>query len=328
MNAVDLIETVVNVLVNVPRRVLKKNFVQHCSHLRSKKELQSVQQKWKVFAREYDEFKREFPLLAQDDEFMQRLVVQMATVSTLMGKIDVENDTFGLYAGCVLFVSEWSKYLGRTLFPESPVYAFYALWSSILNMFGVDWMYHGSTNTVLIALTENADIPVNENDDDGDTDNDADDNDEDAVNPDFEPYPCIFPGAAPDVDLESGQLQTRTWSSHFRTIDDEEVRRRINILFGYPASSKRIPSKHFHYFNPSDTSKALVQDIEQTWALDLLPYSADTEHFESDEGDDDEDEAARVKYKGESDKLKAMLLDRAVVPLANARAATDEQQTK
>ena len=282
LNSADLLQTVIKVITNVPKKELKVNFVRHCSTLRDNKLVKSVNADWKRFSSCYKQFKSEFSSKIDEDTFLQKIFVQLATVSVLLGNVAPEEDSLGIYAGCALFISEWCQFLSRYLFPDCPPYTFYAIWSPLLKTFGVDWAFHGFSSTVLMALDQVV----------------AGDEDEEQI----DAYPLNFPGPAPMISEEG--LEVCSWSQHFNTLTSEIVRSQFNTIFGYAHTNKKIPSKHVTYFNPSDETFSPHRSYNNIWAIDTLPSSPEIEEFEEDGEEEDTNE-----FKEDMAKLTSMLCD-------------------
>ena len=270
LNIDELMKSVTNVLVNVPKKTLKSNFARHCSNGEDEKLMKQIPKLWKSFSAAYTDFQKTFPERLAGDEFLQRTVTQLAVVSALMGKISPENDGMGLYAGLAVYVSEWSSYLGSVLFPDQPKFAFFALWSSMLNVFKVEWAFHGNTYTVLISLLDY----ISEDDD--------------------EPFSICFPGPAPHN--EEGAVSWAKKAFKGKTL---EV---FNAVFG-TINQKRLFSKQVFYYNPADEDFSLLRDFNNTWAFDLIPSSPEVQEFEEDE----EEEEENATYKEEVTRLKGIL---------------------
>jgi hypothetical protein len=283
-NSEELLKTVTNVLTNVPKKALKNNFIRHCSV--SGGDVNKVASVYKKFAPAYTEFKGGFAAQVTENDFLQRILVQLSTVSALLGKLDPEtNDEFGLYAGCALFVAEWSSQLSTVLFDGHPDYAFYSLWSSVLNLFKVDRAYQGSTYGVLVSLS--AVLEGGEGEDE------------------LEPFALCFPGPAPKVE-DDGTLSTQSWSSYKF---DEEEQTLFNQVFGQRDGQTRVPSKSVFYYNPADEQFKLIRVPEKTWAIDVMPGNPDVEEFEAD--DEEEDTGT---FQEEAKKLQGMLVETVIDP--------------
>jgi hypothetical protein len=176
-----LLTNVIGVLTRVPKKVLKNYFVRHCST--NQEDLKSVQADWKQFSAAYTQFRSSFAKTVGDDDFLQRVFVQLATTSALMGKLDADEDEYGLYAGCALFVSKWCEALGQVFFPGCNEVAFFALWSPFLDSVGIKWPFHGTPSVVTIALQDLAE--------------------------DGGAFPLVFPGPCPKMGEELGVVN---WS--------------------------------------------------------------------------------------------------------------------
>jgi hypothetical protein len=294
MNSEELLQTVIKVITNVPVKELKKNFVRHCSTTCDAKLIKSVHADWKRFKDAYAEFQAGFGEDVESSVFLQKVLVQLATVSALMGKINPAVDELGVYAGCALFVSEWCQDLGQRLFPGCPWYTFYAIWSPFLNTFGVDWGYHGPSQTVLLALEQNV-------------------GDEDDSNDELDFYVPIFPGPAPCMEVGSSNVNRLegsviSWDKHFGTITSSSMRNQFNLIFGLPARSKKLSSKQITYFNPSDNSFTPHRGFSKTWTIDVLAAAPDIAEFE--EGVEEDTGA----FDADMSKLQAMLAEVAIEP--------------
>lgn len=276
-NSEELLKTVTNVLTNVPKSTLKKNFIRHCSV--SGGDVNKVASVYKKFAIAYNNFKDSFTDQVAENDFLQRILIQLATVSALLGKLDPEvNDEYGLYGGCALFVSEWSRQLGTILFEGHPDYAFYSLWSAVLNLFKVDWAYQGCAYSVLVGLSN-------------------------LIEGGLEPFATCFPGPAPKVE-DDGTLSTQSWSSHSLTFDKDE-----KDVFQQVFGQTRLSPKHVFYYNPADEDFKVVRKADKTWAIDLMPGNPDVEEFEA-----EEDEEDTGTFQEEAKKLRGMLAETAIDP--------------
>lgn len=276
----DLVKKVVGVLTKVPKREFKNYFVRHCA-VNKKIHSKEIIGEWYKIRESYKEFQVSFASLIARNEFYQKVFVQLSLVTAIMGNMKPENDKFGLYAGCALFVSEWCGHLSRIFFEQCHPLAFYALWSPFMKTAGVSWEYQGTTDAVLMTLAE--------------------DMDEDDA-----PFALLFPGYAPCWDMdEDGVTKTvgiTSWSSKANALDQSQ-RDLLKVVFGYRG---KLHSRQVTYFNPADETFGVLRNASQSWAVDVLPPPQEQVQFEQEE---EEDTGA---YTEEMDELSQLLKKTAV----------------
>lgn len=287
-----VLKSVTAVLTRVPKRALKNYFVRHCAA--NLKDIRQVQRDWVVLSKSYEVFKKNFATLIADNDFYQRLFVQLAMVSSLLGKIDPSNDTYGLYGGAALFVSEWCRVLGSIFFPQCHELAFFALWSPFLKSFNVSWAFHGTSRVVLMSLAQEVDAA------DGD------------------PFALLFPGPSPCRELavsaddgdddDDATIGVEGWaakSRHFESNDDKAL---FMQIFGVAG---RLSSRQVQYYNPADETLAIRRKYDDCWAIDAIAPPADVAEFEKEDLDEDTGE-----FVSEMANLSSMLLKTSVTPPA------------
>ena len=262
-----LLKKVTSVLTNIPKKELKQFFVRHSALAGTLDSRQTVAD-WSVMRREYEEFQKTFVETLDQNENYRRIFVQMVLVVVLMKSIDPENDQHGLFAGCALYVSEWSSALGKVFFPKSHPLTFYSLWSSFMQLFNIPWEYHGTSGSVLSILAGNYD-----------EDNHA---------------TLLFPGAGPKND---GTADFESWSTIINSLS-KDVRESCQSVFGY---SGKLHGRQLNYFNPADVSFGVFRNPDKCWAFDLLAKPEDVLQFEQDEEED------TSKYVAEKSDLTNLL---------------------
>lgn len=277
----DLLKSVTGVLTRIPKKDLKNYFSRHCAA--NLEDLRHIQSDWKEFATVYDEFKKTFAARVAENEFLQRIFVQLATVSAVMGKIDPDSDEYGLYAGCALFVSFWSESLSKIFFPKCSPLCFFAMWSPFLRTLNVDWRFHGTPGVVLIALSQE-------------------------VEEDETSYGLVFPGPAPsdEIDETGAATGVQGWEGKMRALNGD-LRELFKYTFGL--ASHKLSSRQILYFNPADAEFQCHRKHKDSWAIEALPGAPVDEEFEQDETEEDTGE-----YKEEMIKLQSFLMQAAVNP--------------
>lgn len=266
LNTQELLQSVTKTITHIPKRELKNYFARHCAANRL--DMRRVQSDWKVFSAAFDSFKTSFETKLDDTDFFQRVVIQLACASALLGKLDPHNDPQGLYGGCSIFVSEWCAWMGQAFFGDCNPLAFFAIWSPFLKRFGVGWEFHGTTSTVLIAL-------------------------EDCVDEAGEAFASNFPGPAPLQDDDDKAFVN--WAKFLRRMGESE---RITAIFGGSISSRQIT-----YYNPVDESFELHRKYDKVWAIDTLQPPPEVVEFEQ----EDDDDELKETFSKEMAKLGSLL---------------------
>lgn len=279
----DLLKSIVSLLTRVPKKDLKNYYSRHSAA--NLDDFKTIQSDWKVFSAAYDDFKKTFADTVANNEKLQRYFVQLATASAVLGKINPENDPFGLYAGCALFVSMWTEKLGQILFPNCTRLAFFALWSPFLQSLNIDWKFHGTFGVLLITLGQMYDDAA-----DGDA-----------------AFALVFPGPAPSSSTEKDK-EVEGWASKSKHLP-QNVRDMFKYVFGLSGNAS---SRQIQYFNPAndDGMFQCYRSYENCWAIDSMPVSLDIEEFEKVEPVEPDE----AEYKDELKRLQGMLLKAAVNP--------------
>jgi hypothetical protein len=291
VTASELLTTVSSILTHIPKKELKQYFVRHVA---LSSEIRTVAADFNTLWSAFRVFQKRLPEILADDEQLQRVIVQLACVSAVLGKLDPDNDEYGLYAGCALFVSEWCAYLGLRLFPKCHPLSFYALWSPFLRILGVPWAYHGATSVVLVSLAQNVEME------------------------DDEPYSLVFPGPAPNM-TSSNTSEKDSWFESWSTRDSPALRQ----LVGF---SSRVASRQVQYFNPADSSWQLHRKYDSIWAYDLLAQPPEVAEFEK---DDDNAQETDEAFAADLSKLRTLLESTAVdAPESKKQAETKVEPEK
>lgn len=296
----DLIKKVAGVLTKVPKRDFKNYFVRHCA-VNKKLNSKEIVGEWNRIRESYKHFQTNFATLVDTNDFYQKVFVQLALVTSIMGTMRPDSgDQYGLYAGCALYIAEWCGVLSEMFFPKCHALAFYALWSPFMKIAGVDWEYQGTTDAVLMTLAETRE----------------DGNDEGAA-----PYALVFPGSAPcyvnaSDNPEAGLLSVSGtgWETRANAMNETQ-RQLMKTVFGY---SGKLHSRQVTYFNPADKTFGVRRDASECWAVDVLPQPQEEVQFEQEE---EEDTGA---YKEELAGL-AQLLQKTAVVVADTPAAASKQ---
>lgn len=294
----ELLASVCKVLTRVPRKQLKNYFVRHTATSLGPDALKRVQKDWKQFSERYSEFRKTFVATVEEDFELQRILVQLAVATMLLGTIhngedgeESENDDeYGLIGGLALFVSAWCNELGRRLFAGCSPVAVFALWSPFMDTFSVDWKWHGVAKTVLISLNQlsEASAPL---------------------------FPGPAPASAAAQDDADAAKTTQKWSSWQRALPSDECIELFSLAFGQTTA---LSSRNTFYYNPAAPELQVQTRATGCWAIDVLRAAPEIEEFEA--VDDEEEDTA--EYDAEIAALKQRVAKKA------ASDPTAEHKTK
>lgn len=262
----DLLNTVTNVLTQVPKKQLKSDFVRH--YTSSEGDPKKLTKAYACFADVYKQFQTEFAGSVAENLFLQKHLVQFVCAIVHLSKLQA-SDEYGLIGGAALYVSATTETLAALLFPKCSPAGFCALVSSLLSALGVDRIYHGLPQVVIMSLQ--AEIE------------DAD-----------EAYALAFPG--PYLAVDSTEHH---WST-FLNAQGPESRPACLAIFGLGAETK-VSKRLISYYNPASVA-GFARDFSSVFSVDTVPPPVDVQEFEAD--DDDED---TTRFDEGVGKLKKLL---------------------